>query len=60
MQTKEKLATLYKAVAEGTYRVEGKRLYAPDGTWIYVIGDSTPHIPIRGVTAKTCLPDLLR
>jgi len=59
-QAKEKLTTLYKAVTEGTYRVEGKRLYAPDGTWMYVIGDSTPHIPIRGVTAKTCFPDLLK
>jgi hypothetical protein len=38
MQAKEKLTTLYKAVAEGTYRVEGKRLYAPDGTWMYVRG----------------------
>jgi hypothetical protein len=35
IQTKEKLTTLYKAVVEGTYRVEGKRLYAPDGTWMY-------------------------
>jgi hypothetical protein len=34
-QAKEKLTALYKAVAEGTYRVEGKRLYAPDGTWMY-------------------------
>ena len=32
MQAKKKLTTLYKAVAEGTYRLEGKRLYAPDGT----------------------------
>jgi hypothetical protein len=29
MQTKEKLTALYKAVVEGTYRLEGKRLYAP-------------------------------
>jgi len=28
-QTKEKLTALYKAVAEGTYRVEGNKLYAP-------------------------------
>ncbi len=34
MQTEEKLTTLYKAVVEGTYRLEGKRLYAPDGTWM--------------------------
>jgi hypothetical protein len=40
--------------------VEGKRLYAPDGTWMYVIGNSTPHIIIRGVTAKTRFPDLLK
>jgi len=60
MQTKEKLTTLYKAVAEGTYRMEGNRLYAPDGVWMYVRGDSTPHIPIHGITAKTRFPDLLK
>jgi len=60
MQAKEKLTTLYKAVAEGTYRVEGNKLYTPDGTWMHVIGDSTPHIPIRGITAKTRFPDLLK
>jgi hypothetical protein len=27
---------------------------------MHVIGDSTPHIPIRGITAKTRLPDLLK
>jgi hypothetical protein len=59
-QAKAKLTTLYKAVVEGTYRVEGNKLYAPDGTWMYVIGDSTPHIPIRGVTAKTHFPDVLK
>jgi hypothetical protein len=35
MQAKEKLTTLYKAVAEDTYRLEGNKLYAPDGTWMY-------------------------
>jgi hypothetical protein len=60
MQAKEKLTTLYKAVAEGTYRVEGNKLYTPDGAWMYLRGDSTPHIPIRGITAKTRLPDLLK
>jgi len=59
-QAKAKLTALYKAVVEGTYRVEGNKPYAPDGTWMYVIGDSTPHIPIRGVTAKTHFPDLLK
>ena len=59
-QTKEKLATLYKAVAEGTYRVEGNRLYAPDGTWMYVIENLAPHVTIRGVSASAYFPDLLK
>jgi hypothetical protein len=33
MQAKEKLTALYKAVAEGTCKMEGNRLHAPDGTW---------------------------
>jgi hypothetical protein len=36
MQAKEKLTALYKAVAEGTYRVEGNKLYAQDRVWMYV------------------------
>ena len=61
MQTKEKLTTLYKAVAEGTYRLEGKRLYAPDGTWMYINKLSfPPFILIHSVVAKTRLPDLLK
>ncbi len=34
-QAKGKLAALYKAIVEGTYRLEGKRLYASDETWMY-------------------------
>jgi hypothetical protein len=63
MHAKKKLTTLYKAVVEGTYRIERNRLYAPDGTWIYVSGYSASlmlRIPIHGVTAKTCFPDLLK
>jgi hypothetical protein len=59
-QAKEKLTTLYKAVAEDTYRVEGKRLYAPDGVWMYVRENFTPHILIRGVSASAYFPDLLK
>jgi hypothetical protein len=58
MQTKMKLAVLYKAVVEGTYRVEGNKLYAPDRAWIR--GDFAPHIIIHGVTAKARFPDLLK
>jgi len=60
MQTKEKLTTLYKAVAEGTYRLEGKKLYAPDGTWIYVNEKTLPRIPIHGISASARFPDVLK
>jgi hypothetical protein len=60
MQAKEKLAALYKAVAEGTYRLEGNKLYAPDGTWMYVREGFTSHIIIRGVSASAYFPDLLK
>ena len=60
MQAKEKLTTLYKAVAEGTYRVEGNKLYAPDGTWMYVRGGFAPYIIIHGVSADTYFPDILK
>jgi hypothetical protein len=58
MQTKEKLTTLYKAVAEGTYRLEGKRLYASDETWIRV--DKTMRVSIHGIAAVTHFPDVLK
>jgi hypothetical protein len=60
MQAKKKLTALYKAVVEGTYRLEGKRLYAPDETWMYVRGGFVPYIMIHGVTAETYFPDLLK
>jgi hypothetical protein len=58
MQTKEKLTALHKAVAEGMYRVEGNKLYAPDGTWIYM--GATLRLKIHGVSASTRFPDLLK
>jgi hypothetical protein len=51
---------LYKAVVEGTYRLEGIKLYAPDGTWMYVRVGHTPHIPIRGVSVSARFPDVLK
>jgi len=60
MQAKEKLTTLYKAVAEGTYRVEGNKLYAPDGTWMYVRGGFAPYIIIHGGSASARFPDVLK
>jgi hypothetical protein len=58
-QAKEKLTTLYKAVAEGAYRVEGKRLYALDGTWMEKTS-LVPRIPIHGIGASVRFPDVLK
>jgi len=57
-EAKEKLTALYKAVAEGTYRLEGKRLSTPDGVWMYV--GKTMYIPIHGISAETYFPDVLK
>ncbi len=59
-QAKEKLTALHKAVAEGTYRVEGNKLYAPDRTWMRIAKVFAPHILIRGVSASARFPDLLK
>jgi len=59
-QAKERLTALYKAVAEDTYRMEGNKLYAPDGTWVYVRENLAPHITIHGVNASAYFPDLLK
>ncbi|PLC64101.1 hypothetical protein B7L68_05355 [Thermoproteus sp. CP80] len=58
-QAKAKLTAIYKAVVEGTYRVEGNKLYAPDGAWMY-IGRTVMHIPIHGISAETYFPDVLK
>jgi hypothetical protein len=58
-QTKAKLTTLYKAVAEDTYKAEGSRLYAPDGTWMEKTS-LVPRIPIHGIGASVRFPDLLK
>jgi hypothetical protein len=60
MHTKEKLTALHKAVAEGTYSLEGNKLYTPDGIWIYVNERAAPSIPIHDLSAKTYFPDILK
>ncbi len=59
-QAKAELTSIYKAVVDGTYRIENGKLYIPDGAWMYVREGFTPHIPIHGVTAKTRFPDILK
>jgi hypothetical protein len=60
VQAKEKLTALHKAVAEGTYRVEGNKLYAPDGTWMYTRENLVPRVLIHGISAKAYFPDILK
>jgi len=59
MQAKAKLTSIYRAIMEDTYRLEGNRLYTPDGTWIY-IGGATSRLKIHGVSASAYFPDLLK
>ncbi len=58
-QAREKLTTLYKAVVEGTYRVEGKRLYAPDGTWTNA-KNFVLRISIHNIGTSAYFPNLLK
>jgi len=57
-QAREKLESVQKAVREGTYTMKGRRLYAPDGTWIYV--GTVVMMPIHGISARTVFPDVLK
>jgi hypothetical protein len=59
-QAKEKLTTLYKAVAEGTYRVKGNKLYAQDANLSVWTKTDKPIIYITGVGAVTYFPDVLK
>jgi len=59
-QAKERLTTLYNAIIEGTYRMEGNKLYAPDGAWMYAGRGVVPHIIIHGVSASARFPDVLK
>jgi len=59
-QAKAKLTAIYNTIANNTYRMEGGRLYAPDGTWMYVRGDFILNVPIHGVIVRTRFPDVLK
>jgi len=59
-QAKEKLASIYKAVVNNTYRIENNKLYIPDGVGMYVREGFAPHVPIYGISAETYFPDVLK
>ena len=55
-QAKAKLTSIYKAVVDGTYRMEGNKLYALDGTWMYVRERFTQHIIITASAPRRVFP----
>jgi hypothetical protein len=57
-QAKAKLASIYDAINDDSYRLEEGRLYAPDGAWMYV--GKEPYIVIEGVDAVAYFPDILK
>jgi hypothetical protein len=59
MQAKKKLVALYKAVVEGTYRLEGNKLYALDGTWMKA-KDFAPCISIHNIGTSAYFPNVLK
>jgi len=59
-QARAKLTSIYRSIVENTYRLEGNRMYAPDGTWLYIREGLTPRVLIRGVSASARFPDVLK
>ena len=59
-QAKAELTSIYNAIIEGTYRIEGNKLYAPDGAWMYIAKVAAPRIAIHGVSASAHFPDALK
>jgi len=55
-QAREKLESVQRAVREGTYRMEGRRLYAPDGTWIG-LGERASYVPVHGLSDHATFPN---
>ncbi|MFZ8841511.1 MAG: hypothetical protein ACO2PM_21845 [Pyrobaculum sp.] len=57
-QAKAKLTSIYRVIMEDTYKLEGNKLYAPDGTWIYM--GATLRLKIHGVSVSARFPDVLK
>jgi hypothetical protein len=58
-QAKAKLTSIYRAIMEDTYKLEGNKLYALDGTWMEKTS-LVPRIPIHGIGASVRFPDVLK
>ena len=58
-QAKTKLTSIRDAIDDDNYRLEGGKLHAPDGAWMYMDG-AEPYIAIEGVDAVAYFPDVMR
>jgi len=58
-QAKAKLTSIHDAIDSNSYKLEGGRLHAPSGAWMYVEGEE-PHITIEGIDAVVYFPDILK
>ncbi len=56
-QAKRKLTALLTAINQGTYSLQGRRLYAPDGTWIS-LSERVFYVPIHGLSDHATFPNL--
>jgi hypothetical protein len=56
-QAKKKLEVVYKAITEGTYQLEGNKLYASD---IVLHVNRAIHINIYGLSAEAYFPNILK
>jgi hypothetical protein len=58
-QARAKLTSVYDAIDDGSYRLEGGKLYAPDGTWMHADG-AEPYVVIEGIGAVVYFPDVMK
>jgi len=58
-QAKAKLTSIHNAVNSNSYKLEGDKLYAPDGTWMRADG-AEPHVVIEGIDAIVYFPDVMK
>jgi hypothetical protein len=56
-QAKTKLTSIRDAIDDGSYRLEGGKLHAPDGAWMYASGEP---FTIEGVDTVVYFPDVMK
>jgi hypothetical protein len=54
-----KLTSIYDAINNNNYKLDGGRLYAPDGAWMHADGVE-PYITIEGMNTIAYFPDTMK